>query len=102
VVAHGLGVINVLANTALHLIDQQPQRARSTLTVINDVSGQALVGLRSVLGVLRQVGEELPRSPAPTQLLVIAILGGAAGVIAAIHPARRALRLPVLRAIAAE
>ncbi len=34
--------------------------------------------------------------------LVIAILGGAAGVIAAIRPARRAARLPVLRAIAAE
>ena len=36
------------------------------------------------------------------QLLVIAVLGGAAGVIAAIQPARRAARLPVLRAIAAE
>ncbi len=66
VVAHSLAVINVQANTALHLIDQQPQRARSTLTVINDVSRQALVELRSVLGVLRQVDEELPRSPAPS------------------------------------
>jgi putative ABC transport system permease protein len=36
------------------------------------------------------------------QLIVIAILGGAAGVIAAIRPARRAARLPVLRAIAVE
>ena len=36
------------------------------------------------------------------QLLVIAILGGAAGVIAVIRPARRAARLPVLRASAAE
>ncbi len=36
------------------------------------------------------------------QLMAIAILGGAAGVIAAIRPARRAARLPVLRAIAAE
>jgi putative ABC transport system permease protein len=35
------------------------------------------------------------------QLMVIAVLGGAAGVIAAIRPARRAARLPVLRAIAA-
>jgi signal transduction histidine kinase len=66
VVAHSLSVINVQANTALHLIDQQPDRARSTLTVINDVSKQALVELRSVLGVLRQVDEELPRSPAPS------------------------------------
>jgi len=66
VVAHSLSVINVQANTALHLLDQQPDRARSTLTVINDVSKQALVELRSVLGVLRQVDEELPRSPAPS------------------------------------
>jgi putative ABC transport system permease protein len=33
---------------------------------------------------------------------LIVILGGAAGVIAAIRPARRAARLPVLLAIAAE
>ena len=31
VVAHSLSVINVQANTALHLIEQQPDRARSTL-----------------------------------------------------------------------
>jgi signal transduction histidine kinase len=66
VVAHSLSVINVQANTALHLLDQQPDRARSTLTVINDVSRQALVEVRSVLGVLRQVDEALPRSPAPS------------------------------------
>jgi signal transduction histidine kinase len=66
VVAHSLSVINVQANTALHLLDQQPDRARSTLAVINDVSKQALVELRSVLGVLRRVDEELPRSPAPS------------------------------------
>ena len=65
VVAHSLAVSNVQANTALHLIDQQPDRARSTLSVINDVSKQALVELRSVLGVLRQVDEGEPRSPAP-------------------------------------
>jgi hypothetical protein len=32
-------------------------------------------------------------SPGP-QLIVIAVLGGAAGVVAAISPARRAARLP--------
>ena len=35
-------------------------------------------------------------------LIVIAVLGAVAGVVAAIRPARRAARLPVLRAIAAE
>jgi putative ABC transport system permease protein len=38
----------------------------------------------------------------PTQLIVIAVLGGLAGVLAAIRPARRAARLPLLAAIAAE
>lgn len=65
VVAHNISVINVQANTALHLMDRQPDRARSALTTINDVSKQALVELRSVLGVLRGVDESAPRSPSP-------------------------------------
>lgn len=63
VVAHNISVINVQANTALHLMDRQPERARSALTTINDVSKQALVELRSVLGVLRQVDEDAPLAP---------------------------------------
>jgi signal transduction histidine kinase len=68
VVAHNISVINVQANTALHLMDRQPERARSALTTINDVSRQALVELRSVLGVLRDVdavAEDAPRAPTP-------------------------------------
>jgi len=65
VVAHNISVINVQANTALHLMDRQPERARMALTTINDVSKQALVELRSVLGVLRDVDETAPRSPSP-------------------------------------
>jgi signal transduction histidine kinase len=70
VVAHNISVINVQANTALHLMDRQPERARSALTTINDVSKQALVELRSVLGVLRDVdahgvAAQAPRAPAP-------------------------------------
>jgi signal transduction histidine kinase len=65
VVAHNISVIRVQANTALHLMDRQPGRARSALTTINEVSGQALVELRSVLGVLRAVDDSAPRAPAP-------------------------------------
>lgn len=65
VVAHNISVINVQANTALHLMDRQPERARSALSTINDVSKQALVELRSVLGVLRQIDEGAPRAPSP-------------------------------------
>jgi putative ABC transport system permease protein len=49
----------------------------------------------------RSSGLTQPSFPA-TQLIVIAVLGGLAGVIAAIRPARRAARLPLLAAIAAD
>jgi signal transduction histidine kinase len=65
VVAHNISVINVQANTALHLMDRQPERARSALVTINEISKQALVELRSVLGVLRDVDGAAPRAPAP-------------------------------------
>jgi signal transduction histidine kinase len=65
VVAHNISVINVQANTALHLADRQPERAREALATINDVSKQALAELRSVLGILRADGESAPRTPAP-------------------------------------
>ncbi|MBO0776646.1 MAG: sensor histidine kinase, partial [Actinobacteria bacterium] len=63
VVAHNISVINVQANTALHLKDRQPERAWEALGTIHDVSRQALVELRSALGVLRQAGEDEPRAP---------------------------------------
>ena len=66
VVAHNISVINVQAKAALHLMDRQPERARTALTTINEVSKQALVELRSVLGVLRQVDDAAPRAPSPS------------------------------------
>jgi signal transduction histidine kinase len=72
VVAHNISVINVQANTALHLMDRQPERARTALTNINEVSKQALVELRSVLGVLRDVDDIAPLAPSPG----LARLGG--------------------------
>lgn len=65
VVAHNISVINVQANTALHLMDRQPERAREALLTINDVSRQALAELRSVLGVLRDTDEGTLGAPSP-------------------------------------
>ena len=65
VVAHNISVINVQANTALHLMDRQPERAREALTAIHEVSRQALGELRSVLGVLRTDGADAPLVPSP-------------------------------------
>ena len=66
VVAHNISVINVQAATALHLADRQPERAIEALSTIHGVSRQALVELRSILGVLRDVDDDLPRDPAPS------------------------------------
>jgi len=67
VLAHNISVINVQSNTALHLMDRQPERAREALTNIHSVSKQALAELRSVLGVLREDPgpSGAPRLPGP-------------------------------------
>ncbi|HEV3498265.1 MAG TPA: sensor histidine kinase, partial [Actinomycetes bacterium] len=65
VVAHNISMINLQAGVALHLIDERPEQARTALAAIKDASKEALVELRSVLGVLRQVDEQAPRDPAP-------------------------------------
>src|SRR5882757_4700151 len=96
VVAHNISVINVQANTALHLMDRQPDRARSALTTINEVSGQALVELRSVLGVLRAVDEGAPRTPAPglARLGDLADTAAAAGLAVRVEESGERVPLP--------
>ena len=78
VVAHNISVINVQANTALHLIDRQPERAAAALTAIHEVSKQALAELRSVLGVLREDGAAAPRAPSPSLGRLADLVGSAA------------------------
>lgn len=65
VLAHNISLMNVQAGVALHLMDEQPEQARSALTTIKQASNEALTELRSVLDVLRQQDEAPPRSPAP-------------------------------------
>lgn len=64
VLAHNISLINVQASVALHLLDDEPDRARPALAEIKTASGEALHELRTALDVLRR-GEEAPRSPAP-------------------------------------
>jgi signal transduction histidine kinase len=81
VVAHNISVINVQANTALHLMDRQPERAREALTAIHDVSKQALAELRSVLGVLRASdGSGAPLGPSPGLDRLGELASGTAGI----------------------
>jgi signal transduction histidine kinase len=64
VLAHNISLINVQASVALHLLDEQPERARPALATIKETSRDALHELRTALDLIR-LREEAPRSPAP-------------------------------------
>jgi signal transduction histidine kinase len=63
VLAHNVSLINVQAGVALHLLDEQPQRARPALEAIKQASSDTLREVRSVLGILRRPDEQAPRTP---------------------------------------
>lgn len=65
VVAHHISLINVQAGVALHLVDSKPEQTATALAAIKDASKEALVELRSIVGILRDSGEEAPRAPVP-------------------------------------
>lgn len=60
VLAHNISLIHVQASTALHLMDANPEQARTALSTIKTASKEVLGEMRSVLNVLR---EGAPRSP---------------------------------------
>lgn len=64
-IAHAITAISVQAGAAAHLIDRQPDAARSALLNIRQVSGEALGELRGTLGELRE-GEKASLRPAPS------------------------------------
>jgi signal transduction histidine kinase len=63
---HQLSLISVQSGVALHLNEELPEQARSSLVAIKEASKEALAELRSVLDILRQEGEQAPRSPTST------------------------------------
>jgi signal transduction histidine kinase len=62
-----MSLINLQAAVALHVNDGLPEPARDALETIKSASKEALVELRSILGVLRHAdeGNGAPRTPAP-------------------------------------
>ena len=68
VVAHNMSLINLQAGVALHVNDGLPAPALEALQTIKSASKEALVEMRSILGVLRHAddGEDAPRAPAPS------------------------------------
>ena len=65
VVAHSMSVITVQAGVGRHVLDTQPEHARSALAVIETTGREALTELRQLLGVLREDSGETVRTPAP-------------------------------------
>jgi signal transduction histidine kinase len=63
---HQLSLISVQSGVALHLNEELPEQVRSSLGAIKEASKEALSELRSVLDILRQEGEQAPRSPTST------------------------------------
>ena len=61
---HHISLINVQAGVALHLMDSDPEQARTALAAIKQSSGQLLREMRATLGVLRGVDDAPPRHPA--------------------------------------
>ncbi|MEU6431318.1 histidine kinase [Microbispora sp. NPDC046973] len=60
VLAHNISLIHVQASTALHLLDDHPEQARTALTTIKQASKDVLTEMRGVLSLLR---DGAPRSP---------------------------------------
>ncbi|MBT2498260.1 sensor histidine kinase [Agromyces sp. ISL-38] len=61
VIGHALSQINVQASVGLHLMDRDPEQARTALGSIKETSKTALDEVRSVLGVIRD--GEAPLAP---------------------------------------
>ncbi|MEU8117612.1 sensor histidine kinase [Spirillospora sp. NPDC049024] len=65
VLGHNISLINVQATAALHGLRREPERAEDALTAIKQASKDVLREMRATLGVLRQVDEAAPVTPAP-------------------------------------
>lgn len=95
VLAHNISLINVQSGVALHLIDEQPEQARTALKAINEASADALREVRSALDVLRGSKEEPPRAPtaglARLDELVSRAAAAGVGVSLEVHGDRRPL-----------
>ncbi|NED97566.1 sensor histidine kinase [Phytoactinopolyspora alkaliphila] len=65
VLGHTISLIHVQAGAALHRMGKDTSQAEEALSAIKASSQEALRELRATLGVLRQVDEAAPTTPAP-------------------------------------
>jgi signal transduction histidine kinase len=99
VLGHHLSLINVQAGVGLHLMDERPEQARTSLSAIKQASAEALREVRAVLSALQGDEERAPRTPAPT------LSGGLDALVAEVRAAGLAVSAEVTgvsRALPAE
>jgi signal transduction histidine kinase len=103
VLAHHISVINIQAGVAVHLLDKQPDQARSALVAISAASKEAMRELRATLGVLRQVDEAEPLAPAPglARLEDLVARASSAGIAVDVATTGEPRRLPAAADLAA-
>lgn len=65
ILGHRISLINVQASAAVHLLDRDPEQARTALIAIKEASHEALGEVRATLGILRQLEEREPLAPSP-------------------------------------
>lgn len=108
VLAHNISMINVQAGVALHLMDTDPgpgreAATRSALSAIKAASKEALTEMRSVIGALRQQGEEAPTTPTAglDRLEALAAQARAAGMRVSVERSGTPFDLPASADLAA-
>ena len=96
VLAHNISLISVQAGVGLHLMDEQPDKAREALVAIKQASKDALGELRSVLDLLRGTDEAAPRQPTAglDQLARVVANAAATGLDVQVETAGAARALP--------
>ena len=82
ILAHRISMITVQSGVGAHLLDRDPEQARTALVAINQASREALQEMRATLGVLRDGSEPEPRAPVPGLAQLDAVIASttAAGV----------------------
>jgi signal transduction histidine kinase len=96
VLGHHLSLINVQASAALHRSPADPLQTAGALLAIKSSSREALRDIRSTLGTLRQVDEDVPITPLPglSRLQELADAAQAAGVAVSTEVTGERDRLP--------
>jgi putative ABC transport system permease protein len=74
-------------------------RGESLIVALSGTAGGLAIGLLPGWALARAATDGTFAAP-PVQLVVIAVIGALAGVLAALRPARRAARMDILRAVA--